>query len=347
MKHCLSKLLILTLAVSIASVVSPVQAQVANLSEIQQAAVGLTAMPPRLGDDGSLKADPGETIQTQVRVRNTTNRVLKVSTLVEDFIIGDDGRTPQPVVTNPDSRWSLAQWIELPETQATLQPGGVQNIPVIIRVPENAYPGGRYAMIMHEPSEQAVSQATGETVGQTGVQQRVGTLVYLQVNGDVKEQAFIRNLSAPRLMEFGPVPLSFDVENLSDIHIRPQTSVVVRDMFGFEKDRIGLEPQNIFPYTNRSFKTEWDKVWGFGRYSARVSVTYGQSGQTTEALTHFWVVPVKLLLALGVVLLAAVGIAVSVRRHLRHKDTLDQQHISLLEDRIRQLETELHDEPRK
>lgn len=335
--------LLLTLILTFLVAAQFVRAQVANLAEIQQAAVGLTAMPPRLGEDGSVSADPGQTIQTQVRVRNTTNTSLRVSTIVEDFIIGDDGRTPVPVVDQTDSRWSLAQWIELPESSSIIPAGGTQTLPVIIRVPENALPGGRYAMIMHEPSGNQAKTTSGETVGQTGVQQRVGTLVYLRVNGDVKEEAFIRNVKVPMFQEFGPVPLSFDVENLSDIHIRPQVSVSVKNMFGIERSRVNIETQNVFPYTLRTFETNWDQVWAFGRYTAMIAVTYGERGQTVQAVAHFWVVPLKLLLAIGVVVLAMVGIGVAIRRHLRHRDNVDQQHISLLEDRIRQLESEIHD----
>lgn len=335
--------IILVLLGTFVLMISIANAQVANMPAIQQEAVGLTAIPPRLGDDGSLRADPGETIQAQVRVRNTTNQPLMVSTLVEDFIIDSDGRTPIPVVGQTDSRWSLAQWMELPLRDQVIPAGASQTIPVIIRVPETALPGGRYAMIMHQPkSESQAVGAKGETAGQTGIQQRVGTLVYFRVNGDVREEAFIRNVRVPMFQEFGPVKIAFDVENLSDMHIQPVGSVVIKDMLGREKDKIDVESQNVFPQTLREFSAQWDRVWGLGRYTAEISLTYGEKGQTALALAHFWVVPVKLLLAIGVAILALIGVGVAIRRHSLQRNSVESQHISLLEDRIHELENELH-----
>lgn len=337
----LTPLLLVVIGVALSA---PVFAQVANMSEIQQAAVGLTAIPPRLGDDGSLKAEPGQTLQTQVRVRNSSNKPIQVGTLVEDFIIGEDGRTPVPVLADTDSRWSLAHWIELSDTDQIVPAGGSQTISVVIRVPDNALPGGRYAMIMHEPrsgSDAAVKN--GETNGQTGVTQRVGTLVYLRVAGQVKEEAFLRNISIPSFQEFGPVPIKFSVENLSDIHIAPVSTVVIKDIFGLQKGKIDVPSQNIFPYTMREFTTNWDRVWGFGRYTAEISVEYGEAHQVLTQSVGFWLIPVKLLLALLVLLLASIGIGVSVRRHHHHKNSVETKHIELLEERIRQLEDEVGD----
>lgn len=317
-------------------------AQVANLDEIQKAAVGLTAIPPRLGDDGSLTAKPGETIQTEVRVRNSSESPIRVGTLVEDFIIGEDGRTPVPVLSSTDSRWSLAKWIVLGDSDQVVPAGGSQTIPVVIKVPENALPGGRYAMIMHEPriTEEADAK-NGKTAGQTGVTQRVGTLVYLRVAGDVKEEAFLRNIKIPSFQEFGPVPITFSVENLSDIHIAPVTSIVIKDIFGMEKGKVTVPSQNIFPYTMREFTANWDRVWGFGRYSAEITVEYGEKHQIATGTAYFWLIPVKLLLALVTLLLAVVGMGVAIRRHIRHVTSVETKHIELLEDRIRQLEDEI------
>ncbi len=319
------------------------EAQVANIDEITRIELGLTAIPPRLGDDGSLEVEPGQIVQTEVRVRNTTSQFQTIQTLVEDFIIGEDGKTPTPVPSNSDSRWSLASWIEVPNSQTVLPPGVSQSVPIIIRVPENALPGGRYAMVMHQPivdSQTTLSAAIG---GQAGINQRVGTLVYVRVEGAVTEEAHIRNITIPGFSEFGPVPISFEIENLSDIHIQPITQIRVTNMLGREVSELKVESQNIFPYTIRDFKAEWDQVWGFGRYTAHFMTVYGSQGETVTASYSFWVLPYKLILTVLVVILALIGMFVAVRRHLYHRNDLSSQHISLLEDRVRQLENELQE----
>ena len=49
------------------------------------------------------------------------------------------------------NRWSLASWITLTPTEQLLQPNQTVGINVIIEVPEDALPGGHYAMITHQP----------------------------------------------------------------------------------------------------------------------------------------------------------------------------------------------------
>lgn len=314
---------------------------VENIAEITGTTIELTAIPPRLGDDGSLSGDPGSAIQAQVRVRNNSGETISVDTLVEDFIIGEDGVTPVAVQEQPNSLWSLASWIQITNPRNTIGPYGSATIPIIIQIPENALPGGRYAMIMHQPASQADAPVSGEVAGKTGVNQRVGTLVYFRVNGDVKESATIRNIRIPFLTEFGPVPMSFDIENMSDIHIRPNTTVTVKNMLGQTSEVIEVDTKNVFPYTTRTFETQWDKTWGFGRYTAVINASYGEQGKVAQATMSFWLIPYKLIITILLVLVALVGIVVAVRRHLQHRNSVENQHITLLEDRIQQLEQEL------
>jgi len=316
-------------------------APVSNIAEITGSSIELTAIPPRLGDDGSLSGDPGSTIQAQVRIRNNSGESITVDTLAEDFIIGDDGITPVAVNEQPNSLWSLASWLQLANTRNTIGPFGSATIPVIIQVPDNALPGGRYAMIMHQPASAADQATSGETAGKTGISQRVGTLVYFRVNGDIKEAATIRNIKLPFLTEFGPVPISFELENMSDIHIQPLTKITIRNMIGQTSEVLEVNTKNVFPYTSRSFEAEWDRIWGFGRYTGTIEAAYGSQGKLAQATFSFWLIPYKLLIAILMTIIAIVGIVVATRRHLLHRNSVETQHVTLLEDRIQQLEQEL------
>lgn len=344
MKHLrLPATLVLTSLMAMLLVAAPlVRAQVENLDDITKAAVVLTAIPPRVGDDGSLKAKPGEVVQTLVRVRNSSNSPIKISTLAEDFIIGEDGKTPVPVNEATNSRWSMARWMRITIPESIIASQGSANIPVVIDVPEDALPGGHYAMIMHQP----VAESGEITTNQAAVNQRVGTLVYLLVEGDITEDAVVRNVTLPRVSEFGPVPVAFAIENLSDVHIRPAVQIYVKNMFGRTVDTLTVESQNVFPYTLRQFETQWDRVWGLGRYSITIEATYGSQAKIATAHAYFWMLPLRLILAVLVALLTLLGIGVAVRRHWLHRQNIEQQHITLLEDRIRQLEQDLHSQER-
>lgn len=307
-------------------------------------AVGLMAIPPRIGEDGSLVVQPGGTVQLEVRVRNTSDRSVTTRTLAEDFIIGDDGITPVPVAELTSSRWSAAQWIQIPQPIRQIAPGESATIPFVIQVPNDALPGGHYTMIMHQIEGATGASNAQSTGGQTGINQRVGTLVYLRVAGPITQDANIRNLIVPNLIEYGPVPIRFEVENLSDIHIRPSSNVVIKDWFGREIDRLSTEPKNVFPLSNRSFEVSWEHVWGFGRYTVEVETSYGDEGRSAQAMVHFWMIPYTMIGGAILMVLAVVAILTSIRRHIHHRNDVTHKHIELLEEKIKHLESEIPDQ---
>jgi hypothetical protein len=304
-------------------------------------AVGLMAIPPRIGEDGSLVVKPGNTIQLEARVRNTSGAPVAIRSIAEDFIIGEDGITPVPVEELTSSRWSLAQWIQISTPVNNVAPGESVTVPFVIQVPTDAAPGGRYAMVMHQIEGAVGAGAGASTGGQAAINQRVGTLVYLRIEGPVTEDANIRNLQVPGLVEYGPVPITFEVENLSDIHIRPAPVVTITNWFGKEVDSFSADSQNVFPFSQRPFEMNWEHMWGFGRYTVDVEASYGTTGKVAVATATFWMIPYTIILGGLLLLIALIGITVAVRRYLYHRSDVTQKHISLLEEKIKHLENEL------
>lgn len=303
--------------------------------------VTLTAIPPRLGDDGELKAKPGEKIQTTIRVRNASDKALPITTLVRDFIIGEDGKTPIQISSDVSNRWSLASWITVSPSTQMLQPRQTAQLSVLITVPKDALPGGHYAMILHEPSQNTNDRGENvETDPQSVIAQRVGTLVYFMVEGPINEEAFVRNLQIPQFTEYGPVPFKFTVENVSDIHIKPSITVDIMNVFGQTIDTITPDQMNVFPYVSREYTGQWDRVWGVGPYTARVTMSYGSQGKVAMASTSFWLLPYKIVAAAGVGLMTILVILLLIRRHLIHRNADEKNKIAALEQRLAELETD-------
>lgn len=302
----------------------------------------LTAIPPRLGDEGSLVANPGEVLQATVRVRNNSDKPLNILSAASDFILDTDGSTPIVVTDqNVSNRWSLASWITIAPNLQTVQPNETKVLSVVIAIPDDALPGGHYAMITHQPSTEAVPK-NGEVVdaklSATGISQRVGTLLYVTVKGAINESAFIRSFNIPRLTEYGPVPYSFTVENQSDIHIQPGLMLEFRDMLGRKVEQVPIESKNIFPLTERRFEGSWSKVWGTGRYTATITMNYGSQGAIAIAKTSFWLFPFTLVVAALLTLLVLLAMFIAVRRHLIHRKTDQSARIKELEEKLSRLE---------
>jgi len=315
---------------------------ISNLAFAQNApsAMTITAIPPRLGEEGMLRLTPGEKTQTDVRVRNSTDKAITIDSSVIDFIVGEDGVTPIPLEgsENIDNRWSLSSWVALVPGQQVVQPNETAGLAVVIDTPIDALPGGHYAMITHQPVSGAL-ELDGNGAG-SGVNQRVGTLLYAIVEGPIQESAFVRNFTFPSWSEFGPVPYNFVVENGSDVHIRPQIAIEIHNLFGQKVETITQETKNIFPLDRRSFEGQWNRIWGFGPYTAKLVMSYGAQGAVVIAKTSFWLLPIKLMIAIVTMLGIFIIAGMSIRRHLMHRKNDQSKRIQELETQVKQMQNQ-------
>lgn len=321
-----------------AQVMPPSAVGTKDVTETGISEINFITSPPRL----ELKGKPGDTLQTMVKLKNVTESEQMYTTQALDFIVGEDGFTPIPVTEKVSGRWSAASWMSMSPAESRLPKNGQQEIDVIIQIPQDALPGGHYAMITQSLKQADEATQVGETVEKTAavITPRVGTLVYITVEGDTHEEAFIRDFSAPTWVEFGPVDFTYVVENQSDIHIAPQATITIKNIFGQTKDVITVDSTNIFPLTNRSFDATWETFWGFGPYTANLDVAYGSKGNTVSVGRLFWVIPYRILLAIFVVLFSFIAILISMRRHIAHRNDLKTKQIEVLEEKVRELESE-------
>lgn len=277
--------------------------------------ISLTAIPPRLGEVGEIKVKPGQKFQATARVLNTGSQTVEIESFAKDFVIGEDGKTPIQVKEAVDTRWSLASWLVLSPSRQTIAPKKTVTINVLIDVPADARPGGHYAMLLHQPAGAA---AQAKEASATGVNQQVGTLVYVMVEGPINEEAFIRDFSfKPNISEYGPVPFFYGVENQSDIHIRPAGKVEFFNLFNKKVGEVVVEPQNVFPGSQRAFTGSWPVSWGFGPYKAVLTVSYGTQGQVATANATIWLLPFSIIIASVILLLAVITGILAIRNNRR------------------------------
>ncbi len=172
----------------------------------------------------------------------------------------------------------------------------------------------------------------------SSVNQRVGSLLYVVVEGPINEEAFITNLEFPQLTEFGPVPYSFSVENVSDIHITPRTVLEITDIFGKQVHYAEIESKNVFPLMKRDFSGTWERVWGTGRYQAKITMSFGSTGKVVVASTYFWLLPYRMVAAVLATLFVLSLITFFLRRQWVRRHQLMKQHLAELEKKVEKLE---------
>lgn len=279
-----------------------------NAADPPQTSQAIEISPPVV----TVTAKPGEVVKTQISLRDVSTVRLVATNEINDFTAaGEDGTPKLLLEEGQKSPYSMKEWIS-PLPQLTLNPKKIEILPINIRVPANAAPGGYYAVIRFT--------ATPADIDTNGVSlsASLGALVLLTVEGDVKENMSVVEFSAQknavRSTLFESIPLTFRarVKNEGNIHEQPTGKIVITDMFG--KDiagvNVNLARRNVLPGSIRRFDSPLDKsVVGnqilFGRYSAKLSLTYGAKSQVITSNLTFWIIPWKLILA---VILGLVGL---------------------------------------
>ena len=229
-----------------------------------------------------LEVNPGDTLRGEMSLYNETDKAGTFYVSFQKFIEENGER-----IFLRDEESLIGEWAEVPES-VFLASGERKNIPFAIRVPENAPPGGHFAVAWW-------STVPPEAKGEVGVAVRAGILIFLRVSGEVTEE--IEILYSPKQSIVGSLPLSFNVtfKNLGNVHLKPLGSIVVRDLFGRTKVQIPINPQrfNVLPESQRTFAAEWQgEGIFFGPYRATLELSYG-SGESKEykKTVLVWVLP--------------------------------------------------------
>lgn len=280
----------------------------------------LEIAPPVL----TLSVDPGQTINTEIKLRDVANGPLIVSGQVNDFVAAGEDGTPKILLdeeAEADNPYSLRRWVApLPELR--LEPGELQDLPVTINVPANASPGGYYGVVRF-------TARAPEVEGQgVSLSASLGTLILVQVKGDAKQSMEIEEFAVSKDDKIGKLftaaPLDFIVraKNTGNVHLQPTGQIIIKDTFGktVAGVNVNLDKSNVLPSSIRRFEAPLDKsVIGkkmlFGRYTAELTMTYGADGKTMTEKISFWVIPYKLIL--GLVLALVIGFFV-LRQMLRN-----------------------------
>ncbi|MFA5894383.1 MAG: hypothetical protein WC851_01230 [Candidatus Shapirobacteria bacterium] len=301
-----------------------------------QSATGLSAIPPRL--EVTLK--PGETVTKELKIRNESKTERVITTTSKDFIVTDSEGTPLQLENLDESsnRWAASSWIHLSPTSFRLKPGETRSIMMTIIAPDDALSGGHYSMILHSPKNESVLTETGSFI-----ETNVGTLIYITVPGDIKEDARVTEFSAPGFSEFGPINFKTIVANLSDIHVTPAGSIAIKNWLGGKTADLPLNLTNIFPNTARGFENTLNRKWLFGRYTATLNAGYGTTGQAISATLFFWVIPWRLIALVITALILAYVIYTLVRRQQPAPKHEDDGQVEELEKELEALKKKYKD----
>ncbi len=274
--------------------------------------------------------DPGATINTQINLRDISSSPLVVTGVVNDFSAqSEDGNPKIDVDQAESSPYSIKAWVQ-PLQQLNMKAKELQKLPVTIKVPANAAPGGYWGVIRFTATPPGVE---GQGVSLSA---SLGSLVFIRVNGDAKESMNLEQfyVSEPGkdtpagLFESTPVDFVVRIKNAGSVHEQPVSQVKVTDMFNRDVAavNINLEQRNVLPGSIRKFTAPLDgsalgTTMLFGKYTATITTTYGNNKQTITNKIDFWVIPYRLIIIIIVGLVLIFFIIRALLRNYRRNIT--------------------------
>lgn len=266
--------------------------------------------------------NPGENAEGILKIVNDSDEPLTFDAVIRDYIVSDNKGTPE--VLPPDTlsnKYSAASWIGVYPSRFTVQPHQRQELNYYLQVPPDAKPGGHYTTVMYQTNNPIGVSGTG-----TGVFTYVGTLFYIHVKGDIKEDARILAFGAKKFNEYGPVAINTEILNNGNLHVRPKGTITVKNMLGQVIATQALPEHNIFPEREFLHTNTFGKKWMIGRYTARLSATYGlTSNLPLVATASFIVFPWKVASIMILVAVALVLAVLAVRRRKSKHTKSDEQ----------------------
>lgn len=270
---------------------------------------------------------PGETYEETVRVTNTGSTPVKLDKSVADFYYDPSGQIQFTEESEPPvSTASIKAWLKLDTDAFTLGPQETKQVTAMITVPTGAEPGGHYGVLFFNT---VVDPSSGSTVKVAG---RVGTLVLVEVPGDVRKTAEIKGFDVGILRqvenktvffhqdfyENGPVTFAYKVRNTGNVHFTPEGSIDIKNMFGTTVASIGAQVDEksgklrAFPGVEREFTRVWDPGFLLGRYTATVTVSDGTGKKLEPVSITFTVLPWKMLVGLILLLVIVISLVVTL-----------------------------------
>lgn len=298
--------------------------QFASSNIFAQARIPLVVAPARQ----TVALDAGKTENLQIKFFNESISPISGNLKAVDFIVTNSDGSPTLLEDQ------INDWVKLPYNRASIPSGDVLRVNFKVEVPDDAPAGGRYVAIIFEQTGQLSQGSDNES--QSLVAPRIVGLLNIRVNGPVTESAYVNVFKTPKFLEFGKIPVYFEIMNKGGYHINPNGQVTLTDWMGKEVQRITIEDKNIFPNAKRSYEEKIGSTWMFGKYKVALEANYGETGKTLLSENFVWVVPVTVIVIIIFSILIAILLGFLVSRKVKAKqEALEER----LEEEISELES--------
>ena len=248
-----------------------------------------------------MTVDKGQTYNDEIQVTNAGDSVVAVLPDVQDLVPAS-GASGFNFMPKAPGITSLVDWIQISRKPFELKPNETKAVPFTIKVPSDASPGSRFAVLFF---------ATGALSGggQLNVSARTGSVILLTVPGDFKQIGEISNFILSKFVwNNQPTGFKFDFLNTGTVYFEPKGTITITNIWGKKVAEIPVAGQVVLPTGMRSINTVWEKPsYLLGIYKAHLAINITGKGDIATKNARFYALPLYPSLgALGILLILIV-----------------------------------------
>jgi hypothetical protein len=273
-----------------------------------------------------LTLDPGQSTTIKLNIKNITKNDITAKAYVNDF--KSDNNTGNPVIiTDPKVQLPTSIKKFVRPADVPLAVGEKKEVVVPVNIPQGATPGAYYGIIRYRAIP-AGSLAPKE--GEVSLSASVGTIVLIQVKGDLKERAQLSALrvyngeSSGTIFFHKPNKVGVEIANLGNSFVQPFGKITITNTSG--KEIYSYEVNNnqprstVLPGSKRMFTNPIKNIDKPGRYTVNASIAVNNGSDVLVSQKTFWYITGSLLLAiLGVLVLLIILTFLAYRQYRKSR----------------------------
>lgn len=233
-----------------------------NFARAETTSTTISVTPAVL--DISLK--PGDVLDKTITIQNGNQQSIPISVSATSFTLNNIFDS-----TLSEYDYDASDWIKISTPQQILSPNERIELPIQIKIPENATYGGHYAQI----NVRALSLEKNDDKSRSIVLPEVSVGVLINVLGDSQEslQIISNNIFPWQSTPSDEHDISVLVKNNGNTHSLA-SPVLVISKNGQELDRKPFVSKIVFPGTTTKFTMPWSAPKNPGIYDLKIDLSY-------------------------------------------------------------------------
>lgn len=189
---------------------------------------------------------------------------------------------------------SLKEALAVTRSSFEIRTGEEVSVPVLVRIPKGAEPGGRYGSAVFHFSKLT---AHGSAETNVALEGRIAALLYVRIAGDVLEEGKLaafglfnnaKTTKSPTLLE--PLRMQVAYQNSGSVHLNPYGRITIRSLFG-KTHILPIDPWAVLPNATRMREINMTEPLPPGRYTAHLELNRGYKDIVDEQTISFFVLP--------------------------------------------------------